>query len=40
MFFPLICVLVCEEDGILGVFSLNLCVLVCEEDGALGVFFL
>jgi len=32
-------VLVCEEDGMLGVFSFNLCVLMCEEHGMLGVFF-
>jgi len=31
--------LVCEEDGMLGVFFFNLCVLLCEEDGMLAVFF-
>jgi len=32
-----LCVLVCEEDGMRGVFFFNLCVSVCEEDGMLAV---
>ena len=33
-----LCVLVCEEDGMLGVFFFSLCGLVCEEDGMFGVY--
>ena len=33
-----LCVLVCEEDGMLGCVLVTLCVVVCEEDGMLGVF--
>ena len=33
-----LCVLVCGEDGMLGVCFFNLRLLMCEEDGMLGVF--